>query len=152
VKFLLQLYESQLKKLGGAECIKSFGMIGPNNQIIYYLVFATKHLRGLEVMKEAMWNVDPTGLYKFSDITGLNQSLLMDFQSEPFWVKNAANVVYQTVDEEKIHQFVVAGTQYLYRKTILQFLEKVTPPKIIKVSPRKRAFSYPEGCSITFSA
>lgn len=157
VQFLLQLYESQLKKLGGAEYIKSFGMIGPSNQIIYYLVFATKHLRGLEVMKEAMWNVDPTGLYKFSDITGLNQSLLMDFQSEPFWVKNAANIVYQnfkgkTVDENEIHKFVVASTQYLYRKTILQYLEKDTPPKIIKVSTRKRAFCYPERCSITFSA
>lgn len=156
MKFLVHLYESQLKKLGTAEYIKSFGMVGPSGQIIYYLVFATKHLKGLEVMKEAMWNVDPTGSYKFSDVTGFNQSLLMDFQQEPFWIQNAANVVYQrfkgkTVNENEIHQFVVADTQYLYKKKIFQHLEKSTPPKIIDVSNRKRVFTYPEGCSITFS-
>lgn len=60
-RFLVSLYERQLRKLGGAKYVKSFGMMSRNNQIIYYLVFATKHLKGLEIMKEAMWNVDPTG-------------------------------------------------------------------------------------------
>jgi three-Cys-motif partner protein len=155
MRFLLKLYEDQLRKLGGAAYVKSFGMVGNSGQIVYYLVFATKHLKGLEVMKEAMWNVDKTGQYRFSDVTGFNQSLLMDYEREPQWVESAAKRVYENfkgkmVDEEEIHQFVVANTQYPYRKTILQSLEKSRPSKIIEVINRKRAFSYPEGCSITF--
>ena len=156
LKLVVKLYESQLIKLGGADYVKSFGMIGPGNQIIYYLVFATKHLKGLEVMKDAMWSVDPTGSYKFSDVTGFNQSLLMDFQSEPLWVEGAAKLVYnkfkgKTVNERIIRRFVVAETQYRYRKTILQSLEKSDPPLITEVFPRQRVFTHPDGCSITFA-
>jgi three-Cys-motif partner protein len=155
LRFLVSLYESQLKKLGGAKYIRSFGMIGEHNQIIYYLVFATKHLKGLEVMKEAMWKADRTGLYRFSDVTGFKQAFLMDFKDEPAWVESAANAVYQkfkgqTVSEDEIHQFVVVDTHFLYRKSILQYLERSSPPKIINVSNRRKSFSYPEGCSITF--
>jgi three-Cys-motif partner protein len=154
--FLLKLYESQLRKVGGAEYIKSFGMVGTSGQIIYYLVFATKHLKGLEVMKEAMWNIDKTGQYRFSDVTGFNQSLLMDYEQEPRWVESAAKKVFEqykgkTVDEEEIHRFVVADTQYLYRKAILQHLEKCRPQKILDVQPRQRAGSFPPGCRVTFS-
>jgi three-Cys-motif partner protein len=154
-KFIVSLYERQLRKLGGAEYVKSFGMMSRNNQIIYYLVFATKHLKGLEIMKEAMWKVDPTGMYKFSDVTGFEQTRLMDFQSEPHWIQNAAEIVYQhfrgkNATEDEVHKFVVSNTQYIYRKTILKSLEKSRPSKILNVSNRKREFCYPEGCTITF--
>jgi hypothetical protein len=130
-------------------------MMSANNQIIYYLVFATKHFKGLEVMKEAMAKVDPTGTYKFSDVTGFEQTYLMDFQSEPYWIHKAAEIVYQhfkgkTVTENEVHKFVVTNTQYIYRKSILQNLEKSKPPKILNVSDRKRDYCYPEGCTITF--
>jgi three-Cys-motif partner protein len=156
LRFLVGLYESQLKKLGGAQYVRSFGMIGESNQIIYYLVFATKHLKGLELMKEAMWKADRTGLYRFSDVTGFTQAFLMDFENEPAWVESAANAVYRkfkgrTVNEDEIYQFVVADTPFLYRKSVLRYLETSSPPKIINVSNRRRARSYPPGCSITFS-
>lgn len=155
LKFLVNLYESQLKKLGGAKYIRSFAMISKQNQIIYYLVFATKHLKGLEVMKEAMCKADRTGEYRFSDVTGFKQTFLMDFENQPGWIQNAADVIYQkfkgqTVTEDEIHRFVVADTHFLYRKSILQYLEKSSPQKITNVSNRRRAFSYPPGCSITF--
>lgn len=103
-----------------------------------------------------MWSVDPTGSYKFSDVTGFNQSLLMDFQSEPLWIEGAAKLVYakfkgETVNERTIHRFVVAETQYRYRKTILQSLEKREPALIRNVSPRQRVYTYPDGCVITFA-
>jgi len=156
-KFLLQLYESQLKKLGGVEYVRSFGMIGPNSQMIYYLVFATKHLKGLEVMKDAMWKVDRTGSFKFSDITGFNQSFLIDYANEPTWVPNAANAVYlkfkgKTVLDSEVYQFIIAETPFPKRKAPLYYLEKSSPPKIINVlRPEKSSRGFPDGCSITFS-
>jgi hypothetical protein len=151
-KFLLQLYESQLKKLGGAEFVRSFGMIGPSNQTIYYLVFATKHLKGLEVMKDAMWKVDRTGSFSF------NQSFLMDYENKPTWVPIAANAVYrkfkgQTVKDKKVYQFIIAETPFPNRKAILNELEKSSPPKITNViRPHKSSRGFPDGCIITFSS
>jgi three-Cys-motif partner protein len=155
-KFLLSLYERQLQALGGAPYVRSFGMIGEQKQIIYYLVFATKHPKGLEVMKDAMWKVDRTGLYRFSDITGFQQSLLIDYENEPSWVPNAAKAVFlkfrgQAVSDNEVFDFIVTDTPFPKKKLILKYLENSSPPKIINVSDRKRAGSYPEGCIITFA-
>lgn len=155
LKFLLNLYEEQLRNVGGAEYVRNFGMIGSFNQVVYYLFYGTKHLKGLEVMKEAMWKVDRRGTYTFSDFTDINQAYLIDYEIEPLWVPTVAEMVYNrfrgnTALESKVHEFVVADTPYIYRKSILKSLEMSCPPKITKVTKRKRMFCYPEGCLITF--
>lgn len=159
IKFLVNLYEKQLKCVGGAQHVRSFAMTNKHNQISYYLVFGTKHPKGLEVMKEAMWKTDRTGSYEFSDLTDPNQIYIIDFDDKPHWVSNAADMVFkkfrgQTVSVEQIHEFVVIGTPFLDRKAILQSLEKSSPPKIVRVNvlgqARRRAFTYPEGCLVTF--
>ena len=154
--FLLSLYERQLQKLGGAPFVRSFGMIGEQNQIIYYLVFATKHLKGLEVMKNAMWKVDRTGSYKFSDITGFKQSFLIDYENEPSWVPNAAYAIYlrfkgKRVLDKAVYQFLIAETAFPKRKAPLYYLAEESPPKIINVwRPSKSKRGFPDGCIITF--
>lgn len=155
LNFLIDLYERQLSKVGNVRYVRGFGMIGEHNQIIYYLVYGTKHWRGLEVMKEAMWKADKTGAYTFSDLTDVHQVLLLDFEEEPSWVPSVADMVFKkfrgtTVAEDEIHKFIVTDTPFLYRKSILKYLETRIPSKIVKVSNRKRTFSYPEGCSVTF--
>lgn len=153
---LVSLYENQLKMVGGAKYVRSFGMIGEHNQIVYYLIYATKSLKGLEVMKDAMLKVDRTGAYKFSDITGFSQTYLDDFQDEPAWVEKAADAVYarfrgKTASHDEIYEFVVSETPFPFKKSlILKSLEKSFPPKIVSVSNRQRMYSYPPGCLITF--
>lgn len=154
-RFLLDLYERQLKNAGGSKYVRSFGMISRHNQPLYYLVFGTKHWRGLEVMKEAMFKVDRRGIYKFSDLTDVNQTYLLDYGTEHVWVSTAASAVYdkfrgKTVAEGDVHQFVVEETPYIYRKSILECLEKASSAKISNVTNRQKRFSYPEGCFITF--
>lgn len=155
LRFLLNLYEKQLRSVGGAKYVRSFGMIGPNNQLIYYLVHGTKHWRGLEVMKESMYKVDRRGTFTFSDLIDVDQTFLIDYGGEPNWIQEAAELVYNNfrgkkVIESEIHQFVVINTPFCYRKSVLRCLEKVDPPKITRVTNRRRRFSYPEGCCITF--
>ena len=152
---LVSLYEQQLKA-SGAKYVRSFGMIGEHNQIVYYLVYATKSIKGLDVMKDAMLKVDKSGSYKFSDITGNKQAFLDQFQDEPSWVPNAANAVYQrfkgkTVADSKIYEFIIAETPFPNRKVILQNLENSSPPKIIKVlRPEGSTRGFPKGSIITF--
>jgi hypothetical protein len=47
----------------------------------YFLFFATNNELGLKKMKDAMWRVDESGTYTFSDATDPNQSVL--FSAEP---------------------------------------------------------------------
>ncbi len=156
-KFLLDLYVKQLKEIGGAKYIRNFEMIGKNNQTIYYLIYGTKHWKGLEAMKYAMWNVDRRGIYRFSDLTDINQTYLIDYSSTTHWVPIVAEMVFKefkgkTVQIDSIHKFVITETPYLFKKgEILRYLEKSEPPKIIQVRGRRRKLTFPNGCFITFS-
>lgn len=154
--FILKLYQDQLIQATNAKYVKTFEMIGENNQLIYHLVFATKHIRGLEVMKEAMFKVDRRGTYRFSDKTDPNQTFLLDYGNEENWTSEAAKMIYnkfrgQTISVEEVHDFVVVDTPYIFRKKILQYMESSKPSKITKVEGRKRPMTHPDGCTITFS-
>ena len=157
VRFLLNLYEQQFKTVGGAQFVRSFGMTGEHNQPIYYLVFGTKHAKGLEVIKKAMWKVDRRGVYKFSDLTDKNQTYLLDYsQPGSDWILQASKMVYnnfrgKTVEVSNVWLYVITETPYINHKQILRHLEgNIDPPKICGVVGRKRNLCYPDGCLITF--
>ncbi len=152
--FLLELYQNQLKRVPRCYA-RSFEMKDEKGRTIYYLVYATKHEKGMEVMKEAMWKVDPTGMYRFSDRTNPRQHFLLDYMDEAWWGEAASRDVNtqfkgRTVPLETLRKFVILETPWLFRKRpILERLEK--RGKIINVRPRQRKFTYPDGCEITFA-
>ena len=61
--------------------MRSFAMRNERNTMDYFLFFATNNELGLRKMKEAMWRVDGSGTYTFSDATDPSQSVL--FATEP---------------------------------------------------------------------
>lgn len=157
-KFLLSLYIKQLKILGGVKHVKTFEMMGNDNQPIYYLVYGTKHWKGMEVIKTAMDKIGRGGEYKFSDRTNPDQSCILDFVDEEFWINDAAKRVYaefkgKTVSVDFIHEWVITETPHLFsKKKILSKLELEEPSKITNVTNRTRnGLFYPDGCMITFS-
>ncbi len=156
-KFLLELYVQQLKKIGGAKFVRSFEMIGDNNQTIYHLVYGTKHWKGLEVIKKAMLTVGQGGEYKFSDRTDPRQTYLLDYEDDDYWMPEVKNMIFQkfkgqSVQLETIIEYVITDTPYLFKKKILTLLETDNPKKIVNVTNRKRkSLDYPERCTITFS-
>jgi hypothetical protein len=104
-------------------------------------------------MKEAMWRVDPTGHYSFSDNTNFSQPTLLN---EPNYADLSNRVVNnfqgKTVTVEAVEHFVITETPYLpthYKRGVLIPLEKASPPRI-QVFQRKRAYTYPKGCVIQF--
>ena len=60
---LLDQYRRQLRSAAGAEFTFSFEMRKGNGTVSHHLLFATKHIRGLEKMKEAMRSVDKTFVF-----------------------------------------------------------------------------------------
>jgi three-Cys-motif partner protein len=80
VEHLRQVYARQLQDRVGFKYVQSFAMINKTGNILYYLLHGTRHPRGVELMKDAMWKVDPGGGFTFSDRLA-NQHVL--FTPEP---------------------------------------------------------------------
>lgn len=78
-EFLLALFEEQLQSQGQVEHVRSLGLTTRDGND-YRLVFATGHRRGLEVMKRAMWTVDPVEGTRYTARTESGQEVL--FQPE----------------------------------------------------------------------
>ena len=75
-EFLLSLFEEQLRAQGRVEHVRSFELRTADGND-YRLVFATPHERGLELMKDAMWSVDPVeGIRYIAARTDDNQEVL----------------------------------------------------------------------------
>jgi hypothetical protein len=76
-RFLHDLYLRQLKEVAGAKYARSFQMRNASGLTDYFLFYATNNLLGLQKMKEAMWRVDESGEFMFSDATDARQLLLI---------------------------------------------------------------------------
>jgi len=157
---LLELYEKQLKECCNVKYVKNFKMINKFNQVIYHLIFCTNSLKGLEEMKKAMWNVDRTGEYKFSDRWDQTQTYIFDFQDEAHWIPNAAEQVYDkfkgtSVSVEDVSEYVIANTNYIFIKAILRYIEDNNPERInsvqVESGRKRRKRTFPPGCIIHFN-
>jgi three-Cys-motif partner protein len=74
-KFLLELFEQQLLAQGQVEYVDSFALRTRDGND-YRLVYATGNRRGLEVMKSAMWSVDPEEGTRYVAKTDAGQEVL----------------------------------------------------------------------------
>lgn len=155
--FLLELYKNKLKENDGSKYVRSFKMVGKDNNVLYHLIFGTKHWKGLEVMKKAMLKVDSRGMYSFSDRIGFGQTFFSNIKEGDEWMSDAANLIFthfrgKSIEIDKIHQFVITNTPYLFKKKILKFLERKNPSQIISVTRRKtKILSYPDECVVQFA-
>lgn len=68
------LYEQSLRRV--VRFVRFFQLRDASDRPIYDLFFATNNSTGHEKMKEAMWRVDASGTYSFSDGADPNQQIL----------------------------------------------------------------------------
>jgi hypothetical protein len=74
-EFLLDLFERRLLDHGQVNYVRSFELHTADGND-YRLVFATGHPKGLELMKEGMWKVDPFEGARYSARTATGQEVL----------------------------------------------------------------------------
>jgi hypothetical protein len=86
-------------------------------------------------MKEAMWKVDESGEFKFSDATDPNQMVL--FSKSPQFDDLEKRIIARFAGQEasvgEIEEFVLAETPYRethYKRRVLKELEGANPPHI----------------------
>lgn len=139
-RFLHDLYLKQLVSDTGAKYVRSFQMRNKSNVTDYYLFYATKNLRGLQKMKEAMWKVDESGEFIFSDATDPNQLIM--FEKEPRFddlkQKILSHFGGREATIEEIEEFILVETAFRethYKRQILRPMELADPPELKPINP-----------------
>ena len=154
-RMIHDIYLAQLQQ--HAEFVRSFEMLNFGNRTDYFLFFASNNLRGLEKMKEAMWRVDKSGMYQFSDYTDARGALKL-FGDEPdFGLLKAIlskQFMGKDVSIEELGYFVVAETPFLrthIKVQILKPMEAVGEIAVISAKPNRRKGTFPPGTVMTFA-
>jgi three-Cys-motif partner protein len=115
VEHLRQAYIRQLHERVGFKYVQSFAMLNQTGNVSYYLIHGTRHEKGLELMKHAMWKIDPGGEYTFSDrLAGENVLFTLEPNLRPLrddLLRHYAGRQNVTVPE--IERHVLLDTPYL---------------------------------------
>ena len=151
--FLLGLYERQLRAVGAKHVLR-FDLYR-NGRNVYALFFATKHPKGADVMKGAMWKVAPFGDFAFHgrrdaqrtlgmlepDLTPLRDAILAEFGVRG-WITIEDVEEFVSSDKTDFH------TGQL-RKPVLIPMERQGR---IEVDPksRKAKWGFPAGTTFRF--
>jgi three-Cys-motif partner protein len=153
-RFLHDLYMDQLMDAGKFKYALDFEMVNMQGRNVYSLIFATRHIAGLEAMKEAMWDVDPSGGFRFSDRHAGTTSLF-NGHIDPAPLRQAMLKRFAgkevRVDTE-IHEFVLADTIYgptHYKKQVLKPLQE--EGLLIPISGQRRKGTFPDGTVVRFA-
>lgn len=159
---LHNLYKNQLGKVAEIKYVESFKMINKANRTDYFLFFGTNSIDGLKKMKSAMWKVDESGLFQFSDATyNPLQPTLME--TVPDYDLLKALILNQFRNKKvricDLERFILTKTPFRethYKRTILQKMEKTNPPELLRccadcgvqaLCKRKKSF-FTEDCVI----
>lgn len=143
---LLEKYLAALKEKAGAKYVSSFLMYDKNNVPLYWLLFCTNNIRGLEEMKKAMWSVDRSGGFKFSDKDNPNQLRLLDDQFDQPWL--AEELETQLGGKEMtvadLKEFVLVNTPCHLFKDALKRLENSEKLEIARPPAGRRPGTFPD--------
>jgi three-Cys-motif partner protein len=150
---LHSLYRDQLIRDAGARYVRSFTMVNERNRVDYFLFFATKNLLGVRKMKEAMWRVDRSGEFRFSDATDPDAPSLFGSQPDFISLQRAFLQRFGTswTPLETLFEFTIAETPFLpsHARTVLREADKSQPPTIEVGAPKdRRGGTFPEGRGI----
>ncbi len=150
--FLHDLYQSQLEEVCGFHYVKSFEIINDTGHTGYFLFYGTRDIKGLEKMKDVMWNVDPGGGAKFSDILG-GQDVLFQAEADtrPLQRDLAQQFHGRLVSIEELEEYVLVHTPYAIKHIRTRTLKPMQAEGAITSPNQKRKNTFPSGTLVQFS-
>ena len=138
-------YKKVLMTRANVKFVLDFGMYGENNQLLYRLFFCTNNIRGVEEMKKAMWKVDDTGSYQFSDRDDPNQMIMLK-SGTPSWLAGELRkrLVGRTMSIGDLKEYVLTETPCFNFKEALGLLEKTGWLTVVRAKEGRRRGQYPD--------
>ena len=154
-QFLSNLYAHQLMKIG-MEYVRLFEMRDAGNRTEYFLAFATHHVEGLRVIKDAMWKADEVGGVIFSDFTDPSPDQGVLFEPEPNYIQLRKLLMTHfagciDVPVIKINNYVLTKTAFreTHGRDVLRQAERSNAITVTRPSGRRKNY-WNIGTSITF--
>jgi three-Cys-motif partner protein len=155
IQELRELYQTQLE--GVADYVRYFEMRDYKDRLIYCLFFATNSSLGFVKMKEAMWTIDPSGEFGFSDATNPDQLVL--FKADP--IPDLIQLLQSKFKDKGfiscmvIRDFVERETIYIKKHLtqamkIIESENRIEADKFKSDGTKRRANTYPDTASIRF--
>ncbi len=139
---MLAAYETALEKKAGVRYRCRFDMRDKNDKLLYWLFFCSSSPRGLEEMKRAMWKVDETGQFHFSDRHAGQPFLLKGFTQE--WLAGALFDQFdgQELTVRAIFEHVLVHTPCYQYNTALGHLERSGDAAMVNPPEKRRRGSF----------
>ncbi len=140
----------------GAKYVLSFEMKNASNATDYFLFFATKSATGLAAMKWAMWQVDKSGQFSFSDYTYAKGPMLV--QPSPDYDALRRQLAQhfggrRSVPMEEIELYVLAETSFYYYKR--EALKPMEDQGLLSIDtsqyPLRKKGTFPDRISVDFA-
>jgi three-Cys-motif partner protein len=154
-KAIHDIYLKQLKTC--AAYVHSFEMLNKGNSTDYFLFFATNSLKGLEKMKEAMWKVDDTGSFQFSDHYDA-RGLMSLFSAQPNLAPLREAILKtfagRQISIEQLQDWVTAETEFLQKhlkRQILAPMEDAGEVSVVNPAPKRRKGTFSPSTVLKFS-
>ncbi|MFI2284520.1 three-Cys-motif partner protein TcmP [Nocardia beijingensis] len=149
-EFLALLYERQLRKFGNFDYVSRFEMIESRGRTSYFLYHCTRSLKGLEVMRSAMWKIDQHRGCQFSDrVAGLEPifsgPIVFDLDT-----RLEESFSGQTVSIKTIQDFVLTDTPYALEHLKKKTLKPMQEAGRIECINQGRRGTFPDRVSIKF--
>jgi three-Cys-motif partner protein len=131
------IYIGALKARGRAEFVYPFAMRDENNRVIYWLFFSTNNIRGLEEMKKAMWSVDRSGSFEFSDKYASSLGKLFRYSDDDLARDLHAALAGRQLSVDEIQRFVLTSTPAVNFKNALKIMQRAGTLRPLSAQARK---------------
>jgi three-Cys-motif partner protein len=145
---LLGSYKNALRTRAKVKYVCDFSMFDKNNKPLYWLIFSTNNLRGLEEMKRAMWKADETGGFKFSDKNHPDQLTLLNQEFDQGWLAEELGRKFagKTMTVAQVREFVLTETPCYLFKVALKSLELRKDPviRVVACPEKRRPGTFPD--------
>ncbi len=137
------VYLDALRNRAGARYAYPFAMRDHHDRVIYWLFFCSNNLRGLEEMKRAMWTVDRSGGFEFSDKHAAMIGKLFKYEDRDLASDLGKALGGQVLTVGQVAEYVLVNTPACKYKQALGILERSgrLEPVDLPKGRRKGAFS-----------
>ncbi len=137
-----EVYLAALRERAGARYAYPFAMRGPDHRVIYWLFFCTNNLRGLEEMKEAMWEVDRSGGFEFSDKFASERSSLYEYTDAQLATDLVRELDGQSMTVEQLKEYVLVNTPAICALRAFGAMEAAKQLRPIDPPPNRKVRSF----------
>lgn len=142
-------YEKALRQHAGH--VVHFAMYGTGDNLLYWLFYCTHSLKGLEVMKRAMWKVAPQGDFRFSDRDAPGQLRILSGHDDG-WLGDhlSRKLDGRTMLVSEIEEYVLIKTPSYKYKAVLGQLERDARLEVVDPPPGRTRGSFPKDLRVRF--